>query len=120
MAVVDEEQEPGRRQALDQTVERGLRLGVDPVEVLEYDQEGLDLTLPQEKPAHGVERPLPPLGQVQSLPPVVLHRHVESARRAGLLHRLIVQREIGDRPLRAAVLVLELAKGRVSPRPAAA
>ncbi len=54
-AVVDEEQEPGRRQALDQAVEERLRLGVDPVEVLEDDQERLDLALPQEEPLQGVE-----------------------------------------------------------------
>ena len=67
-AVVDEEQEPGRRQALDQAVEHGLRLGVDPVEVLEHDQERLDLALPQEEPLQGVEGALPPLGRVQRPP----------------------------------------------------
>ena len=60
-AVVDEEQEPGRRQALDQPIEHGLRLGVDPVEVLEHDQERLDLALPQEEPLQGVDGALPPL-----------------------------------------------------------
>ena len=48
--VVDEEQEAGGRQALDQAVEQRLGLGVDPVEVLEDDQERLDLALPQEEP----------------------------------------------------------------------
>jgi hypothetical protein len=42
---VIEEQQPGRRQALDQAVEHRLRLGVDPVEVLEHDQQWLDLAL---------------------------------------------------------------------------
>ena len=38
-AVVDQQQEPGRRQALDQAVEQGLRLGIDPVQVLEDQQQ---------------------------------------------------------------------------------
>src|SRR4030095_14611910 len=48
--VVDEEQEPRRRQALDETVQQRLGRGVDPVEILEDDQERLDLGLAQEQP----------------------------------------------------------------------
>jgi hypothetical protein len=75
--VVDEEQEPGRRQALDQPVEPRLRLGVDPVEILEHDQERLDLALPQEEPPEGLDGALPTRGRVQDLPPAILHRHIE-------------------------------------------
>jgi hypothetical protein len=32
--VVDQQKEPGRGQTLDQAVEQGLRLGIDPVQVL--------------------------------------------------------------------------------------
>ena len=94
--VVDEEQEPGRRQALDQPVEHRLRLGVDPVEVLEHDQERLDLALPQEEPAQGVDGPLPPRGRVQRLPPAVLHRHVEEReeRRQRRLERAVEREEL--------------------------
>jgi hypothetical protein len=35
-------------QTLHQTIEKHLGLGVDPVQVLEHQQEGLYLTLPQE------------------------------------------------------------------------
>src|SRR5262249_57054692 len=35
--IVDEQQQTGRRQALDKAIEEGLRLGIDPVEVLEHD-----------------------------------------------------------------------------------
>jgi hypothetical protein len=38
-AVVDEEQDAGGWQALDQTVEEGLRLGIDPVEVFKDQQQ---------------------------------------------------------------------------------
>ena len=98
-AVVDEEQEPGRRQALDQPVEHRLRLGVDPVEVLEHDQERLDLALPQEEPPQGVDGPLPPRGRVQRLPPAVLHRHVEQREERGQrrLERAVEREELaGD------------------------
>jgi hypothetical protein len=40
--VVDEEQEAGRREALDQAIEERLGLGVDPVEVLEDHEQRLD------------------------------------------------------------------------------
>jgi hypothetical protein len=43
--VVDEEQEPRRRQAFDEAVQQRLGLGVDPVEVLEDHHERLDLSL---------------------------------------------------------------------------
>ncbi len=76
-AVVDEQQEPGRRQALDQAVERGLRLRVDPVEVFDDDQERLDLALPQEEPLQGVDGALAPLRRGEGLPSAVFHRHVE-------------------------------------------
>ena len=46
--IVDQQQEVGRRQALDQAVEQGLRLGVDPVQVLEHQQQGLHLAFPQQ------------------------------------------------------------------------
>ena len=46
-SVVHEEQQAGGRQALDQAVEQRLGLGVDPVQVLEDQQERLDLALPQ-------------------------------------------------------------------------
>ena len=82
-AVVDEEQEAGRRQALDQAVESGLGLGVDPVEVLEDDEERLDLALPQEQPLERVEGPLPALRRVERLPPASSTGTSRSARKAG-------------------------------------
>jgi hypothetical protein len=44
--VIDEEEEPGSRKTIDQAVEEGLRLVVDPVKILEGNQQGLDLALP--------------------------------------------------------------------------
>ena len=44
-AVIDQQQEAGRWQALDQGLQKGLRLGVDPVQVLEDDEQRLHLAL---------------------------------------------------------------------------
>ena len=44
------------REALHQTVEEGLGLGVDPVQVLEDQEQGLDLALAQEQSLDGRER----------------------------------------------------------------
>jgi len=45
-AVVREKQEAGGGQALDQAIEDGLGLGVDPVQILEDQAQGLALALP--------------------------------------------------------------------------
>ena len=64
-AVVDQQQEPGRRQALDQAVEQGLRLGVDPVQVLEHQQQRLHLAFAQQHALERVERALAALGGIE-------------------------------------------------------
>ena len=64
-AVVDQEQEPGRRQALDQAVEQRLRLGVDPVQVLEDQQQRLHLALAQQQALERVEGALAALRRVE-------------------------------------------------------
>src|SRR5262249_49153499 len=76
-SVVDEQHEPRRRQALDQTVERGLRLRVDPVEVFDDHEEWLGLALPQEESLQGVDGAPTSLRWGESFPCVVFHRYVE-------------------------------------------
>ena len=51
--IVDQEQQPGRRQALDEAVEQRLRLGINPVQILKDQQQGLHLTFAQQ---HALER----------------------------------------------------------------
>ena len=46
--VVDQEQEPGGRQALDQAVEQGLGFGIDPVQILKHQQQRLHLAFAQQ------------------------------------------------------------------------
>ena len=59
-----------------------LRLGVDPVQVLEDQQQRLHLALAQQQALDGVERPLAALGRVERVPGRVVHRHVEQREEA--------------------------------------
>jgi hypothetical protein len=47
-AIIDEHQQPGGGQTLDQTIEQRLGLGIDPVQVLEHQAERLDLAFAQQ------------------------------------------------------------------------
>jgi hypothetical protein len=82
-AVVDEEQEARRGQAVDEAIEQGLGLTVDPVQVLEDHHQGLDLALVQQQALDRVKRLLAPLERIEGLPGRLVHRHVqERARKA--------------------------------------
>ena len=87
-AVVDQQQQAGRGQALDQAVEQRLGLGVDPVQVLEDQQQGLHLALAQQQALEGVEGALAALGRIEGLPGGSVHRQrpgaPASAGRVGL------------------------------------
>jgi hypothetical protein len=85
--VVDEQQQMGRREALDQSVEQRLGLGVDPVEILEHDEERLHLAFPEEQPLDAIERVLTTLRRLQVLPLGILNGDVqepEEGRQGGL------------------------------------
>jgi hypothetical protein len=112
-AVVDEEEHPGRRQALDQIVQDGLGLAVDPVEVLQDDEQRLDLALADEEVLDRLQDPLTALWRVSRQPRGVVHRHVQQRQDCG--HRglkALVQRQelasdlLADSP--RVVLVLDL------------
>ena len=75
--VVDEEEDPRAPQAVHESVEEGLRLGVDPVEILEHQQERPHPALPDEDPPHAVQRGLPALLGIEHRPRRIVHRHVE-------------------------------------------
>ena len=74
--VVDQQEDPDREQALDQTVEQGLRLGIDPVQVLEDHEERLALALPEQEVLDGVEGALAALSGIERLPVGVLDGHI--------------------------------------------
>ena len=81
--VVDEQQEPGRGQALDETVEERLGLAVDPLEILDEDEEGLDLALAQQQSLDAVERALTALGRIEPFPCGVAVSDVEQREQRG-------------------------------------
>ena len=75
--IVHQEQQAGGRQALDQTIEQGLCLRINPVQILEDQQERLLLALAQEQPLEGVERALAPLWWIKREERAVLRHGVQ-------------------------------------------
>jgi ABC-type thiamine transport system ATPase subunit len=59
--VVDQEQEPGSRQGLDQAVEQGLGFGIDPVQILKHQQQRLHLAFAQQQTLERLQDALPTL-----------------------------------------------------------
>jgi hypothetical protein len=76
-AVVDQQQDPSGRQALHQAVEHGLRLGVDPVQILTHQEQRLHLAFPQQDALQRVERPLASLGRVKAQEGAVLGEDIQ-------------------------------------------
>ena len=114
-AIVDEQQEPRRRKAVDEAVEEGLRLGVDPVEVLEHRQQRPDLALPQQQALQGVERALPSLGGIEGRKRAVRGERVQQRQQGrdgvpqALVERQHVPGDLGaDRARVVAVRDLEV------------
>jgi hypothetical protein len=89
--VVHEQQQARRAEAADQAVEQRLGLAVDPVEILEDQEEGLLARLPQQESLDGVEGALATLPRVEGLPRGVVHGHVEQGqqRRQRRLERAV-------------------------------
>jgi hypothetical protein len=78
--VVDQQQEPGGGEALDQALQEGLGLGVDPVEVLEHNQERLHLALAEQEALESVHGALATLRRVLRLPLRVLRSSTGTSR----------------------------------------
>jgi hypothetical protein len=64
-AIVDQQEEADRGQALNEAVEQRLGFGIDPVQIFTDEQHRLHLTLTQEHPLTGVERTLAALGRIE-------------------------------------------------------
>ena len=76
-AVVDQQQEADRGQALDQAIQQGLGLGIDPVQVFKDQQQRLLLTLTQQQTLEGVERALPSLWGIKRQEGAVVRQGVQ-------------------------------------------
>ena len=80
-AIVDQQQESGRRQALDEAVEQGLRLGIDPVQILKDQEQGLHLDFRAAAPASG--RRVHAAGRVKRQKRAVLRQRVQERQQGG-------------------------------------
>ena len=80
---IDQEEHGYRGQALDQIVQKGLGLGVDPVQVLEHQAERLDPALPDDELLDSVHCPVPSLARLHRLPLGIAHRDVEEGEESG-------------------------------------
>jgi hypothetical protein len=76
-AIVHQEEEARRRQAVDEAVEERLGLGIAPVQVFADEQHGLDLTLTQQEALKGIEGLLAPLRRIEGLPRAVVLGHIQ-------------------------------------------
>src|SRR5919197_724850 len=94
--VVDEQQEPGRRYALDQAVQQRLGLGIDPVQVLKDQQQRLHLAFTHEEALEPVERALAPLRWIERQKRAVRWQGVQEGeqRRERRLQRLVQAEEL--------------------------
>src|SRR5262249_3436701 len=91
--VVDQEKYPRRREALHEAVENRLRLRVDPVKILEHEEQRLSLALTNQEPLDGIDGALTALRRIESAPQAVVNRHIKQreergrGRREGLIER---------------------------------
>jgi hypothetical protein len=76
-AIVDQQQEPGGRDTLDQAVEQGLGLSIDPVQIFEHQQQRLHLTFAQQHALQAVERAPAPLRRIEREKRAVLWQGVQ-------------------------------------------
>ena len=75
--VREQEQHMSGRQAVDEAVQQRLRLGIDPVRVLEDEEQRPPATLPEQEALDAIEGSLAPLRGSQSLPRRIQDRHVQ-------------------------------------------
>ncbi len=112
--VVHHQQHARGRKALDQAVEEGLRLAVQPVEVFEDYEERLHLALAQEQALERVERAAPALARLRFLLGLV-RGHVEEPEEdwnggaQGVVERQDLARDLlADAPLVVVILDAEV------------
>src|SRR5712691_8824854 len=71
-AIVDQQQEAGRRHALDQVIQQGLGLRIDPMQILEDNQQRLLLAFAQQHPLERLEDALAALRRIKRAKRAVL------------------------------------------------
>ena len=81
--IAEEKQNTATRDALDQGLEHRLRLGVDPVEILEEHGDRPETTLLEKQQLHRLQRSPLLLGGIEHLPRRIVDRHVEEREDGG-------------------------------------
>src|SRR3989442_12578065 len=81
--VVDQQQQVRRRQALDQAVEQRLRLGVNPVQVFKYEEQGLHLAFAKQHTLESLQGALAALRRVQGQKGTVVRHGVQERQHGG-------------------------------------
>ena len=76
-AIIHQQQESGSAETFHDTVEQGLGLAIDPVQVLEDYEQRMHLGLAQQQALDRIERALAPLRRVDRTPGRALDRHVQ-------------------------------------------
>ena len=81
--IADEEQHRGGRQALDHALEDGLRLAVEPMEILHHEHEGLGATLAQQQEFHGFQCATATRGRFEAAKAILFGQGVEQPEGCG-------------------------------------
>ena len=122
-AVVNQRQHTGGREAVDQRIEHGLRLGVDPVQVFEDQEQGLYLAFAQEDALQRLQGAAPSLQGVQVQEQTVCRQGFEQGEHGrhsileGFIQRQDLPADLGpDRPEVIAVFDVTVGFEQVADR----
>ena len=75
--VIDQQQELGSGETFDQTVEKCLGLGIDPMQVFKHQHQRLYFTLTQQNPFESLQGPLASLGRIELEKRTVLRKDIQ-------------------------------------------
>src|SRR5262249_34465409 len=75
--IVDQQQEPRRRQALDQVTQQRLCLGINPVQILKHQQQRLHLAFPDQQALERVQGASATLRRIERQEWVVVRQGVQ-------------------------------------------
>jgi hypothetical protein len=108
--IVHEEKSPSGGETLDEPVEQRLGLGIDPVKILEDDEDRLDLTLAEEKAPDRVQGQMPLLRRIQGLPTGIPEGDAQEPEkgRDGGLKRPVQREQLADDLFRDPPMVIRI------------
>src|SRR6185369_16617402 len=75
--IVDQKKHASRTQAIDQAIQKRLRLTVDPVQILEDEHDRLHLRFSEQQPPASLQNSQAFLCRIEAVPRVILQRRTE-------------------------------------------